>query len=69
MDDSRYMIYLGPGYREKVARLQSMIGATTGADAVRTVVDAILEDSDARQLETVPRRALGIKPFSTKRPR
>lgn len=58
---------LGPEYIPKAERLRSLLGVRKHGDAVRAVIDAVLEDADEAGITELPRRAIGIKPFTARK--
>jgi len=54
-------MHLGIEYTEKCEQLASLLGMKKDNDAVRAVIDCVLEDAEAIGAEKIARRQIGIK--------
>ena len=60
-------LHLGDDYIAKTERLRELMGMRKGSDAVRALIDEVLEDAEEMKVNEIPRRAIGIKPFARRR--
>lgn len=60
-------LHLGEDYIERTHRLRELLGARKDTDAVRQIIDAVLDDAEEMGITNIPRRAVGIKAIQAKR--
>lgn len=59
--DKQGKVSVGIAYEAKCDRIQELVGGRNHNDALRILIDSVVEDADVNGVKTVPRRNLGIK--------